>query len=130
MPFRTLPTLLTAFGLATATMTTPLLAQSAAPQAAPSQATPQASDVSEGEIQSFARAVIAVERLKAQHRPDLEAAADPDRKDAIRTQAMTQMVQAVKAEGLSVERYNGIYTAQRADPELAQRVEEQIAAQQ
>ena len=129
MPFRSLPTLLAALGLATAAMTAPVLGQSAAPQAAPSQATPQASEVSEGELQSFARAVIAVERLKAQHRPQLEAAT-PDRKDAIRTQAMTQMVQAVKAEGLSVERYNGIYTAQQADPELAQRVEEQIAALQ
>ena len=111
-------------GLAATTMAAPVLAQAAAPQAAsPAGQT----EVSTEEVRSFARAVIAVEHLKSEHRPQLEAATDPQSKEKIRGQAMTRMVEAVKAEGLSVERYNSIHMAQQADPALAQRVEAQIA---
>jgi hypothetical protein len=45
-----------------------------------------------------------------------------DDKQVMETEAQTVMAEAVGQQGLSVEQFNGVVTAAKADPDLEQRV--------
>lgn len=74
------------------------------------------------QLRSFAAASIEVESLHQRWAPQIAAAETPDAQADIRAQAMEEMGQAVQAEGLTVDEYNEIVSAIRADPETAQTV--------
>src|SRR5262249_4161425 len=76
----------------------------------PTPTAPQQAAVSDGEIQSFASAASEVQQLSQKWIPKLQAAA-PQGEQAqsqVRAQANAEMVEAVKRNGLSVEKYNQI----------------------
>jgi hypothetical protein len=45
-----------------------------------------------------------------------------DEKQAVETEAQTVMAEAISQQGLSVEQFNRVVTAAKADPDLEQRV--------
>src|SRR5262245_4123750 len=82
------------------------------PQTQPQESKPQAKPVSDKEIETFAAAATEVRQLNKQWAPKVEAAENesPEAAEAVRRQALTEMAQAVERKGMSVDRYEEIFT--------------------
>lgn len=78
-------------------------------------------------LSSFAVAAVQIQQIGEAAQQQLQAAEAPDQEQQVQMQAQQQMLQAVEAEGLTVEQYNEIATAAQADPELAQQIEQHFA---
>lgn len=90
----------------------------------PAQA--QAEQYSEQQIESFAVAVVEVDRISQEWTQRL-AGVDSDTEAAqMREQANAEMVQAIQSAALDVETYNQIYQSAQQDPQLAMRVEQKL----
>ncbi|TVR83724.1 MAG: DUF4168 domain-containing protein [Rhodospirillales bacterium] len=85
---------------------------------------------SEEELRSYAAAAIEVQRINETFQPQLQAAETPEEVQAVREQATGQMVEAVEDEGLSVDRYNQIFQAAQADPEVAEQISRYVQEMQ
>lgn len=94
-------------------MSAPAFAQDEAPGA-----------FSESDLEAFAAASLKVEELNAKWMPRLSEAETAEDNAAIRNEAMQEMNEAVRDEGLTVQEYNGIYDAAQSDPRIMQVVEE------
>jgi ABC-type sugar transport system substrate-binding protein len=103
-----------AAALAVAAPASPAVAQAERPGAAQ----PPAKNVSPAEIRTFASATKKVEVIRREFQAQMEATDNPQQLAQLEEQADTEMVQAVEAEGLSVDRYNEISRAANADPAL------------
>ena len=110
-----------------------LAAGATAMRVAQSQSQPaQAKPVTEPEMQKFASAAQDVTDIVNQWRPKIDAAAktgDNDKVQQLRQSLNVKLVQAVKGNGLSVERYNEISNAARTDPDLANKLKEHMKSQ-
>ena len=82
----------------------------AAPQAAPSGTAPAGTSYSDAEIDQFAKAVLAVQKIQE----DTAISA---------TEKQAKMAAAVQAAGLTAEKFNEIASASNADPALMQRIQ-------
>lgn len=94
-------------------MTAPAFAQQAAPN-----------EIGAEKLEAFATASLRVEELNAKWMPQLSEAETAEDNAAIRNQALEEMNEAVRDEGLTVQEYNGIFDAAQQDPRLMQVVEE------
>ena len=74
------------------------------------QAAPAATPVSDSEVQKFATAIVALNKVQD------DAAVPAEQKQKA-------MVAKVKATGLSAERFNEIAAASKSDPQLASRIQ-------
>jgi hypothetical protein len=83
--------------------------------------------VSEQELQSFAKAYVAVQEIRTSHEAELGAVQDPTQTQQIQQDANVEMVKAVGKQGLTPERYTEILTAVNGDAQLAQKAQELIA---
>jgi hypothetical protein len=103
----------------------PAQAQQKAPPQAPAQ---KPEVVSDKEIETFAAAATDVRQLNKQWAPKVEAASkeSPEAGEAMRRQALEEMAQAVERKGLSVDRYQEIFQAAQADPEVRQKIIERM----
>lgn len=110
--------LVVALGLGTA----PAMAQD---YGAPAEAT-----YTDEELRAYAAAATEVQRINESYQPQLEAAESPEEVQAVREQATGQMVEAVEDEGLSVDRYNEIFQAAQADPEVAEQISQYVQEMQ
>jgi len=89
------------------------------------RATIAAEDYSEAKLQSFASAVIAVNTVVEQWRPQIEAAPGQAEKQQMAEQANEEMRAAVDGtEGMSVDEYQEIAQAAQADPALMARIDQ------
>jgi hypothetical protein len=102
---------------------TPVVFAQTAPQPSAEQA---ASGISDAELQSFAVAVIEVQRINDIYVPKLESAKSPEEQAQVRQAASQEMVRAVETKGMSVDRYKEIMTNAQANPAVAARVQEHI----
>lgn len=93
------------------------------PQTAPGEA-PQSQAVSDKEIETFAAAATEVRRLNKQWAPRLEAAANESKEaeEAVRRQALTEMAQAVEDKGMSVDRYEQIFTVAQSNGDVRRKI--------
>ena len=100
--------------------------QSPSPQ--PEGKAPQAQQVSDKEIELFAAAATEVRQLNKQWAPKVEDAAKqgPEAEQKAREQALTEMAQAVERKGMTVDRYQQIFTVARADPEVRRKIIEKM----
>lgn len=108
------------FGLAS---TSPALAQR--PDSAPKAAQP-ATDFSRSDLKSFAVALLDVQRINREMMERIGKAQNPEQETIARSEGQQNMVKAVQEAGLSVSRYNRITREARANPELAQKIEQYI----
>lgn len=76
------------------------------------------------ELQAFASATLEVERVQAKWQPQLAEEENADEVNALRRQAIEEMADAVRGEGLSVGQYNGIQAAAQQNPELMETIME------
>lgn len=113
------------FALALAAMAAGLIAvqPAAAQDAVPQQQQTAPADYSEEQLESFAAAAQRVQELNGKWVPQIAEAQDESESAQMRQQALQEMEQAVRDEGLTVQEYNGIYDAAQRDPEVMQKIE-------
>jgi hypothetical protein len=103
------------------------VAPAQAPQTAP--AIPQqqpAASYTEAELKSFAVATLDVQRIRNVYLPKLEAAATPVEQQQVRDAATSEMVQAVKKAGMTVDKYSEISAQARQSPQIAEQVQRHL----
>lgn len=101
----------------------PAAAQNAPPPPAVQQ---PAQDISDAELKSFAVAVIEVSRINDTYLPIYYAAGTPEEQKAVEKKATDEMMQAVRNQGITVDRYQHILNQARSDPQVASRVDQYL----
>ena len=82
-------------------------------------------EYSEAKLQSFASAVLAVNAIVEEWRPQIEAAPSEADKQQMAAQANQQMRAAVEGtEGMTVQEYQAIAQAAQADPQLMAKLDQ------
>ena len=94
------------------------LGVAATPALGQSEQAPAAPSISDEQLDQFAEAALAVNRIGQQYASQLQAAENEEQAQEIRAEAQEEMVQAVEEEGLTVDRYNEIYAAAENDEEV------------
>jgi len=97
----------------------PMQAQDSQPQQQPP---PQQFEPSQDQIASFASAALQVQQIRSKWQTRMQAVDSDEKAKEFQVQAATEMVNAVKDNGLTVETYKAIATAARDNPELASRI--------
>ncbi|CAB3703178.1 MULTISPECIES: DUF4168 domain-containing protein [Achromobacter] len=112
--------------LTTALSGAPALAQQAAQAPAQTQAQPGMAPAvqkpTDQQLQKFASASQKISGVVDEYRPKVEAAKTDDAKQKVVKEADEKMVKLVRADGLSVEEFNGIGQAVQQDPQLRDRL--------
>ena len=83
-----------------------LQAQTATPRQ--QQAPTQQPELSQDQIESFASAALQLQEIRSKWQPRLQEAENAEKSKELQTQASAEMVKAVEAKGLTVEKYNAI----------------------
>jgi hypothetical protein len=99
----------------------PALAQQAG-QAQQQMAPPAAVQPTDQQLQRYAAAAQKRSGVVDEYRPKVDAAKTDEAKQKVVQEADAKMVQLVRADGLTVEEFNGIGQAVQQDPQLKQRV--------
>lgn len=117
---------LTAAAAAAALLAAPSAVSMAKAQSTQQQSTQQSAPqkFSDEELKAFAAASLEVESLNEKWQPQIAGASGQEEQKQVRNQAMQEMAQAVRDEGLTVEEYNQIVGAMQADPNTARSVQE------
>jgi uncharacterized membrane protein YebE (DUF533 family) len=107
-----------------------LLAGTAASQGYQQQNAPSAAQrpqapakVDQETVETFAAALTAVKEIQAEYKERIEAAREPDVANTLQREAQTEMVEAVKEKGLSVNQYNTLAQQMQADAKFRTAVE-------
>jgi hypothetical protein len=111
-----------AFGLGTALVAAPAMAQEYGQQ----QPQQQTTEVSERKINQFVDALAEISTIRQTAAAELESAADMEEAQKVQQDAQQRMVEAVESAGLSVEEYNRIASLMGSDPELAERINTEL----
>lgn len=85
-----------------------------------------ASPYGDAELKSFATAAVKVRRISDAYVEKMVAAKSEQEKKQLEQLASGDMVQAVKNEGLSVDKYQDIANRVQSDPDLAERVKQKL----
>ncbi|HMA13627.1 MAG: DUF4168 domain-containing protein [Bacteroidota bacterium] len=99
------------------------IAQPAAAQETVPQQQTAPTNYSDEQLESFAAAAQRVQELNQRWVPQIAEAQSESEGAQMRQQALQEMEQAVRDEGLTVQEYNGIYDAAQRDPEVMQKIE-------
>ena len=95
------------------------------PAAAAHRNLPKSSDISDDQVQKFAKAEQKVQAIKASYRQKYQAQSkDPKKAMNVQRQAQRKMVKAVKDSGLQVRQYNQIAQASQYDTKLRKRIKD------
>ena len=111
-----------AAGLAAA----PAMAQMAAPapSAAPAQPAAPVMQPTDAQLERFVQASQKVAAVAEEYQPKLNSSPDDGAREQVMREADEKMIQLVRADGLTVEEFNGISAAVQQDPQLRQRAME------
>lgn len=82
------------------------------------QAQTQQTGITEQDLKKYAAAAVRVQEIGARYDQMAQQAGDAEQAEQIRQQSRAEMAQAVRDAGLSIEKYNEIYTAAQQDPAL------------
>lgn len=118
MKFRTLITLMT-FAIALTFGTAAAAQYEAQPE-------PEATDVSQQELQQFAEAQVEISSIQQEFSGRLQGVEDPEKAHELQLEANEQMTEAVEDAGLDVESFNRIAMAIQNSPELQQQLTEML----
>jgi Domain of unknown function (DUF4168) len=75
-------------------------------------------NLSDPQLRSFARAYVAVEKIRQEYEPRLKEAKDPQQGKEIQAEAVSRMHGELSKEGFTEDTYNQIFDVARADAEL------------
>jgi len=86
-----------------------------------------AEDVTQGQVVSFINAMIAVDRVRQEYMPRIEAAETDDERQALAQEADSAARTAVDdTAGITAQEYLAIARAAQADKDLAERINERF----
>lgn len=85
-----------------------------------------ANQFTDEQLQQFANAGQQASSVSQQYSQRLEQAEGEAAKQAVRAEANDKLLEAVQNSGLDIETFNAIGLAVQSDPELAQRVQQQV----
>lgn len=124
---------LSAAVLTTALSGAPALAQQSAQAPAQTQTQPGMAPAvqkpTDQQLQKFASASQKISGVVDEYRPKVDAAKTDEAKQKVVQEADAKMVKLVRADGLSVEEFNGIGQAVQQDPQLRDRLMKMAPAQ-
>ncbi|MFC4725573.1 DUF4168 domain-containing protein [Glycocaulis abyssi] len=89
----------------------------------------ESASVTDEQISAYITAVQSVNMIIQTYQPQLDAAQSEEAAMAVQQEAQGEMQSAVEQSGLSVEEYTAIAAGSQTDPELAERINAQAAAQ-
>ena len=115
---RILTTLLPALMLAVAPVATMAQTQAPAQQEMPK--------IDESQLDSYADAAVRIYDIRVRWEPEIRGAESQEKAMEAQREARTEMIEAVRKEGLSVEEYNSITAAAQRDPDLNQKIAQLI----
>ncbi|MCW5605173.1 MAG: DUF4168 domain-containing protein [Burkholderiales bacterium] len=81
---------------------------------------------SDGELKSFAEAMLEVQRINMTYQPQMESAKTPEEKDRVQQAAMQEAIQAVEGKGMPVDKYQEILLVAQNDPVVADKIRQHI----
>lgn len=90
----------------------------------PEQQAEPTTDVSDGELESFAHAHLQVLEIQNQMNADVQGAENAQEAQAIQQQAGERMVAAIESQDLTPDRFTQIVEAINSDPQVGQRFNE------
>jgi hypothetical protein len=79
-------------------------------------------EISDTLVQKVGVALGQITQIRETYAERFASVDSDDEKQAVETEAQTVMVEAISQQGLSVEQFNRVVTAAKADPDLEQRV--------
>ena len=85
-----------------------------------------AENVSDQELDQFAAAVSELQEIKGEYSEELGQAGDRDKAREIQAEMQEEMRQAIKDEGLSIQRYVRIGEAVKRDSDLNEKVQSKL----
>jgi hypothetical protein len=97
------------------------------PPPAAQPARPPSQNVSDAELQTFAKAYIEVQEIRASHEAALRTVQNPEQARQLQQDANVKMVKAVEKQGLTPEQYTRILTAVNSDEKLTKKVRDLVA---
>lgn len=80
------------------------------------------SEISEKQLESFAKAYVGYQRLRQIYEPKIAKALDVRERERIRQEGDAKVSQVLAQEGLTAQTYNRLFTAVNNERELRQRV--------
>lgn len=117
--------LLAAAGLLFGAATVTAQDNAQAPQAQPQS---EAIEVSEGQVESFVDAYMAVQGINQEYTQKLQAVEDPEKATELQQEAQTKMQEAVSESGLSISEYQQIANQAGQSEELRGQIEAALTA--
>jgi hypothetical protein len=85
-----------------------------------------AADVTDAEVEAFARAYVAVVELEQKYTSELQAAASPQEAESVQAEAQREMQQAIEGAGMTLVEFEQIGTKANDDEGLRMRVEQKL----
>jgi hypothetical protein len=101
-------------------------AQQSAPAAGAAKETVSSADVTDQEVEQFARSYEDVSRIQKESEKQLQSVQDDSATARVKQEVNQKMAAAVESHGLKVERFNLIARSLNEDPTLQQRVQQKI----
>ncbi|MEX0924150.1 MAG: DUF4168 domain-containing protein [Rhodovibrionaceae bacterium] len=88
------------------------------------QQAPAQTNFSQNELESFAKASLEVEQINRKWVDQIAKAESAEEGQSMRNQAVQEMSQAIRGEGLDVQTYNSIYDTAENNPEIAGQIKD------
>lgn len=86
----------------------------------------QTQTYSDADLKTFAEALVEVERITDEYQPRLEAAKNLGEEEQVRQAAFKEATTVLAQKGMSIDKYKEILVVAQNDPDVAQRIREQI----
>ncbi len=102
----------------------------AAPQSPRDKQSSQGQQFKEETLDQFANARIEINRIKQQYQKEIQRGGNAKKKRELKQQAVQEMRQAVKNQGLSLKKYKQVSKQVHQDPELRKAIQSRIQAAQ
>ena len=90
-------------------------------QERPKQPTVQEREVSDAELQAFAKAYVQYHKIRAQYEPQVKATKDPQKSKKIQDEANAKVKEVLAKQQLTVQNYNRVFTVVNNDESLRKR---------
>ena len=90
-------------------------------QERPKQPTVQEREVSDAELQAFAKAYVQYHKIRAQYEPQVKATKDPQKSKMIQDEANAKVKEVLAKQQLTVQNYNRVFTVVNNDESLRKR---------
>lgn len=85
---------------------------------------PEAADFNKKELKQFANAQDEVDEIRKEYSEELSQVEEQEEARQLQDKYSKQMVQSIKKEGLTVQKYNKISRAAQSDPELNKKIDQ------